>query len=111
MESDPNVVPSIPADDVADYRSRFAGAHPEIVLLRCTEVRKKFVVRLDRDFTINSIIHCYSLGETRRGTEEIASKQRVVPSADQLMKLVRYQFCAPRPPRKRRSSRGSTHSL
>ena len=58
MESDPHIIPSLPQDDVADFRSRFVLSHPDVILLPCREPHKKFVERLHRDFTIDSMVPC-----------------------------------------------------
>ena len=56
MESDAHVAPSTPVDDIANYRSRFVNANPDIVLLHCKESLKKFVGSFNGDFMINSIV-------------------------------------------------------
>ena len=88
MESDPNIIPSVPRDDVADFRARFAGAHPDIVLLDSKEPHKKFIERLNRDFMVDSMVPCYEVGEFRRRSEQIASKTGMAPTADLLIKMV-----------------------
>ena len=74
--------------DVADFRSRFVLAHPDVILLPCREPRKKFVERPHRDFTIDSIVPCYDVGEFRRRSEQIAQKTGLDPSEDLLVRMV-----------------------
>ena len=88
MESDPNIIPSVPRDDVADFRSRFEAVHPDIVLLDCKEPDKKFIERLNRDFMVDSMVLCYDVGEFRRRSETIVSKTGMAPTADLLTKMV-----------------------
>jgi len=88
MESDPRVIPSLPQDDMADFRSRFVLSHPDVILLPCREPHKKFVERMHRDFTIDSIVPCYDVGEFRRRNEQIAQKSGLAPSADLLVRMV-----------------------
>ena len=88
MESDPSIIPSVRRDDVADFRSRFESAHPDIVLLDCKEPRKKFIERLNRDFMVDSMVPCYDVGEFRRRSEQIATKTGMAPTADLLIKMV-----------------------
>ena len=88
MEAEPHVIPSLPQDDVADFRSRFTAAHPDVVLLPSREPHQKFIERVHRDFTINSIVPCYEVGEMRRRNEIVAQKAGLAPSADLLIKLV-----------------------
>ena len=88
MESDPSIIPSVPRDDVADFRSRFEAAHPDIVLLDCKEPHKKFIERLNRDFMVVSMVPCYDVGEFRRRSEQIATKTGMAPTADLLIKMV-----------------------
>ena len=55
MESDPRVAPSIPADDIAYYGSRFVGAHPDMAFLHCKASREKFVKSSNGDFTFSNL--------------------------------------------------------
>ena len=89
MEEDPHVIPSIQAEDLCDYRSRFVVDHPDVVLLDTREPHKKFVERVSRDFSLNQHVPAFEVGEIRRRSETIISKSGMAPTADMLVKMVR----------------------
>ena len=89
MEEDPHKIPEIPQEDHGDFRSRFVLAHPDVVVNIWNEPHRKFVERINRDFTVNGSIPFYEVGEMRTRSEVIAQKSGLAPSADQLVKLCR----------------------
>ena len=89
MEEDPHKIPEIPQEDHGDFRSRFVGAHPDMILNMWNEPHKKFVERVHRDYIVNGSIPFYEVGEMRTRSEVIAQKSGLAPSADQLVRLCR----------------------
>ena len=89
MEEDPHKIPALGQEDHGDFRARFVLAHPDSVLTNKNEPHKRFVDRLNRDFTVNGCVPFYEVGELRLRCETIAQKSGMAPSADQLVKMVK----------------------
>ena len=87
MEEDPNKIPEIPQDDHGDFRSKFISAHPDSVLTVYNEPHRKFVERVHRDFTVNSVVPFYEVGEVRVRAEKIVQRSGLAPTADKLIQL------------------------
>ena len=89
MEEDPHKIPALGQEDHGDFRQRFINDHPDVVLTHKNEPHKRFVERLNRDFTVNGCVPFYEVGEIRLRCEVIAQKTGMAPSADQLVKMVK----------------------
>ena len=89
MEEDPHKIPALGQEDHGDFRARFVEAHPDSVLTNKNEPHRRFVERLNRDFTVNGCVPFYEVGEIRLRCETIAQKSGMAPSADQLVKMVK----------------------
>ena len=87
MEEDPHKVPELSQETHGDFRALFLLAHPDSVINSWNEPHKKFVERINRDFTVNGTVPFYEVGEMRTRSETIAQKTGLAPSADQLVKL------------------------
>ena len=87
MEEDPHKVPELSQETHGDFRAQFMIAHPDAVVNSWNEPHKKFVERINRDFTVNGTVPFYEAGEMRTRSETIAQKTGLAPSADQLVKL------------------------
>ena len=87
MEEDPHKIPEISQEDHGDFRSRFIQAHPDTIVNIWNEPHRKFVERINRDFTVNGTVPFYEVGEMRTRSETIAQKTGLAPSADQLVRL------------------------
>jgi hypothetical protein len=87
MEEDPHKVPELSQETHGDFRAQFMLAHPDAVVNSWNEPHKKFVERINRDYTVNGTVPFYEVGEMRTRSETIAQKTGLAPSADQLVKL------------------------
>ena len=87
MEEDPHKVPELSQETHGDFRAQFMTAHPDAVVNSWNEPHKKFVERINRDYTVNGTVPFYEAGEMRTRSETIAQKTGLAPSADQLVKL------------------------
>ena len=87
MEEDPHKVPELSQETRGDFRAQFMTAHPDAVVNSWNEPHKKFVERINRDYTVNGTAPYYEVGEMRTRSETIAQKTGLAPSADQLVKL------------------------
>ena len=87
MEEDPHKVPELSQETHGDFRAQFMLAHPDAVVNSWNEPHKKFVERINRDYTVNGTVPFYEVGEIRTRSETIAQKTGLAPSADQLVKL------------------------
>ena len=66
MEEDPHKIPALGQEDHGDFRARFVDAHPDSVLTNKNEPHRRFVERLNRDFTVNGCVPFYEVGEICR---------------------------------------------
>ena len=89
MEEDPHKVPELSQETHGDFRAQFLAAHPDAVVNSWNEPHKKFVERINRDYTVNGTVPYYEVGEMRTRSETITQKTGLAPSADQLVKLCR----------------------
>ena len=63
--------------------------HPDVILTDFKEPHKRFVERMDRDYTIHEVIPPYELGEIRLRSDHIAQRGGLASSADQLLRAAR----------------------
>lgn len=67
----------------------FVANHPDVLMTEFREPHKRFVERMDRDFTIHEVVPRYALGEIRLKSEHIAQKGGLASSAEQLLRAAR----------------------
>ena len=89
LEEDPHRIPEMGMQEYGQKKVAFVSQHPDVLLTEFREPHKRFVERLDRDFTIHEVVPPYELGEVRLRSEYIAQKGGLASSAEQLLRAAR----------------------
>ncbi|CAK0850514.1 unnamed protein product, partial [Prorocentrum cordatum] len=89
LEEDPHRIPEMGIQEHGQKKINFVALHPDVLLTEFREPHKRFIERLDRDFTIHEVVPPYELGEVRVKSEYIAQRGGLAFSAEQLLKAAR----------------------
>ena len=89
LEEDPSLIPIIGAQDFYDMRAKYVSRHPEILLQDFKEPHKRFVERLQKDYTVDELVKYYELGRIRLKSETIEQHSGLASTPAHLMRMAK----------------------
>lgn len=94
LEEDPHQIPEMGTADVGQMRIAFTTNHPDAVITEHKEPHKRFVERMDRDFTVNELIPVYELGEVRLRSDNIVTTPGITKTTEHLLRATQIDVSA-----------------